>query len=77
MRNIPNMSYCAFENTESAINQLIEMVSTAVDEDCPLDMSMHERRAYNRLRDAMGVLADLMEAHNEMEASEEHLDDED
>jgi len=77
MRNYPNMSYCAFENTESAINQLIGMLSSAVDDDNPLDMSTYERRAYNLLRDAMEVLADLMEAYDEMEVSEELLVDED
>lgn len=77
MRDQPNMSYCAFENTELAVNQLIRMVSTAVDEDYLLFLSTDERRAYNRLRDAMEVLADLMEAHDEMEDSEELLVDED
>ena len=77
MRNYPNMSYCAFENTESAINQLIGMVSSAVDENYPLNLSPDEHRAYDRLRDAMEVLADLMEAYDEMEASEELLVDED
>ena len=77
MRNYPNMSYCAFENTESAINQLIGMVSSAVDENYPLDLSPDEHRAYDRLRDAMEVLTDLMEAYDEMEASEDLLVDED
>lgn len=77
MRNYPNMSYCAFENTESAVNQLIGMLSSAVDENYPLNLSTYEHRAYDRLRDAMEVLADLMEAYDEMEASEELLVDED
>lgn len=30
--NYPNMSYCAFENTNSAIRQLIDIMSDALDE---------------------------------------------
>lgn len=71
----PNMSYCAFENTKSAIEQLIDIVSVAVDEGSTLVFSDYEHRAYNRLRGAMSVLAELMDCYDE--AEEEQLIEED
>lgn len=64
MSNSPNMSYCAFENTELAVNQLIRMLSDAIENGEPLDMSTYELRAYNRMKDSLAVLIDLMEQHD-------------
>lgn len=72
MSNSPNMSYCAFENTELAVNQLIGMLSDAIDEGTPLILSDYELRAFNRMKDSLAVLIDLMEQHDDMELNDEN-----
>lgn len=50
----PNMSYCAFENTSHAMEQLIEMLETASDEgmrDFLNDMNSREKSAFNEIYD--------------------------
>ena len=48
MRNYPNMSYCMFENTQGAMNQLAEFMIEA-DLDDVLDISRTELRAMQEL----------------------------
>ena len=48
MRNYPNMSYCMFENTQGAMNQLAEFMIEA-DQDDVLDISRTELRAMQEL----------------------------
>lgn len=69
MSNYPNMSYCAFENTLSALAQLRDMLSQAVDDGEPLDFSSRdESEAYNNLHEMMEEIAGLMELHDELVA---------
>ena len=48
MSNYPNMSYCMFQNTLGAMNQLAEFMIEA-DQDDVLDMSKDEIRAMREL----------------------------
>ena len=61
----PNMSYCAFENTLSAIRQLQEMVGSAIDENETFDFSSEsEKQAFESIQYQMDVLQELMEQYN-------------
>ncbi len=48
MSNYPNMSYCMFENTQMAMDQLATFLQEA-DQDDMLDMSKSELRAMREL----------------------------
>ena len=48
MSNYPNMSYCMFENTQLAMDQLAEFLQAA-DQDDMLDISKTELRAMREL----------------------------
>ena len=48
MSNYPNMSYCMFENTQLAMDQLATFLQAA-DQDDMLDMSKSELRAMREL----------------------------
>lgn len=48
MSNYPNMSYCMFQNTQLAMDQLITFMQEA-DQDEMLDMSRDELRAMQEL----------------------------
>lgn len=48
MSNYPNMSYCMFQNTQMAMDQLITFMQEA-DQDDMLDMSRDELRAMQEL----------------------------
>jgi hypothetical protein len=58
------MSYCAFENTELEITQLIGMVSDAIDNDEGLNLNDYEKPAYRRLRRKMAELIKLMNTYD-------------
>jgi len=63
----PNMPYCAFENTLSAIRQLQNMVGNAIENDEPFDFSsIQEKQAFEELQIQMDALQELMEQYNEM-----------
>lgn len=67
MSNNPNMSYCAFENTLSALNQLRDMLAQAIDEGEPLEFSSRdEKQAYADLKEVMEEIADLQQQHDDM-----------
>ena len=46
----PNMSYCMFENTVSAMRQILEALSEA-DTKADLNFNQYEQRAYRDLKD--------------------------
>ena len=48
MSNYPNMSYCMFQNTQMAMDQLVTFMQEA-DQDDMLDMSKDELRAMQEL----------------------------
>lgn len=48
MRDYPNMSYCMFQNTQMAMDQLAEFLQEA-DQDDLLDISKDELRAMREL----------------------------
>jgi len=66
MSNYPNMSYCAFENTASAIRQLIGMMADAIDEDEPHEMtSRQEKRAFDEMHELIQSFQETLEQYNE------------
>jgi hypothetical protein len=46
----PNMSYCMFENTVSAMRQILEALVKA-DTKADLDLNQYEQQAYRNLKD--------------------------
>lgn len=70
----PNMSYCAFENTASAIDQLLDMLGDAIDEGEPMSMSTYEQMAYNRMRKLTKRLNELMDQYDDVVAAAEETE---
>jgi len=71
MSRYPNMEYCAFENTSSALDQLIEMVQIAVDEDERLTFtSSDEKHAFYYIRDKLEDLMGALDQYMELEIVE-------
>jgi len=69
----PNMSYCAFENTTLAMEQLIDMMQAARDEgvsEFVLGMSRHEAEAFRNMYEMCERL------QHELVATQEQIDDE-
>jgi hypothetical protein len=69
MHNFPNMSYCAFENTSRAMDQLAYMLEEAIREGEPLNLNQYEERAYYELYDKCQSLMDLLEQHENLKAT--------
>lgn len=65
----PNMSYCAFENTSHAIDQLIGMLSDAIDEHERLDINRYEQHYFRSMKMRAQRLVTMMEQY------EDHLED--
>ena len=71
---MPNMSYCAFENTERALRQCLAMLQEAWDEGIGLQefiesrSSREEGRSVERL---LAVAEELIEVVNMMTAADE------
>ena len=63
----PNMSYCAFENTQLALEQLHNMVSDAIDDNKPLELSSRdEEYAFENIQYTMRELMHTMERYADM-----------
>jgi len=63
----PNMSYCAFENTNMALDQLSYMVSEAIEENEPLDFSSNqEAYAFRTIRSRLQDLLEFLQEYDEM-----------
>jgi hypothetical protein len=59
------MSYCAFENTNLALDQLTDMIGEALDENEPLEMSSpYEASAFRSIRGRMQDLLDLLKEYD-------------
>jgi hypothetical protein len=78
-RDYPSMSYCAFENTGNHINQVMNMLDEALQENEPLDLNDYEKRAYSRMyeqcRNLMSLLEDHQQLVEDVAAEEDHQDD--
>jgi hypothetical protein len=62
----PNMSYCAFENTNLALDQLTYMVAEAIDDNEKLDFSSRdEEYAFRQIRYNMRDLLDLLKEYDQ------------
>ena len=60
--NSPNMSYCMFENTESALEQCVDAMANAGNID-DLDMNEKERSAFLRMHN---LCRDFLAFHEEI-----------
>lgn len=70
----PNMSYCAFENTTNAMEQIIEMMAEASQEnmtDFVSSMSRREHQAFRNMYDVCErVMAAIVDAQDQMDNEE-------
>jgi len=69
MSNYPNMSYCMFQNTQMAMDQLAEFMQEA-DMDEVLDISKDELRA---MRELVGYCEQYIRLAEEFEAKREEM----
>ena len=69
MRNYPNMSYCMFQNTQIAMDQLAEFMQEA-DEDDMMDMSKDELRA---MRELVGYCEQYLQMVEEFDSKRQEL----
>lgn len=65
-RDYPSMSYCAFENTGNHLEQVMNMLDEALQENEPLDLNDYEKRAYSRMYEQCRKLMDLLEDHQNL-----------
>jgi len=73
MRNSPNMSYCAIENTSRAVNQVAEILQGVEGHKAALDLSRREADAWYELAEGMRDLLRKMDEAEER--SEQGLDE--
>jgi hypothetical protein len=60
------MSDDTLKNTLKAMDQVYDILAGAFDERKPLDMTLSERRAYNKFRYKINELVDLMDDYENM-----------
>ena len=79
MSNFPNMSYCAFENTANAMDQVADMLDEALQANEPLDLNRHEQRPYEEMYEKCRALMELLEQHQQLveDKKAEQQDEED
>lgn len=75
MADYPNMSYCAFENTARAMDQLCQMLESALEDGEPLEFNQYEAPHYRAMFDKCQALMDLIEQHEELKADMERNHD--
>ena len=81
MSNYPNMSYCMFQNTRLAMEQLIEAMNEAVKQgpegikEFYMDMDQQEKRALTELFCAYEDFVDLAHALEDAAFEQEASDD--
>lgn len=68
MSNYPNMSYCMFENTAAAMDQIAEAVQAAIDDRELLVLSRYEDRPFNEMYDKCRALMFLLGEYDQMQA---------
>lgn len=77
--NYPNMSYCMFENTTAAIDQLVDHMSEALDggpqacREFLSDMSREELRHYHAMYD---LCKDFLQRMEELEECVDNTEEE-
>lgn len=72
MSNYPNMSYCMFQNTQMAMDQLAEFMQEA-DFDAVLDISKDELRA---MRELVGYCEQYIRLAEQFDAKRQEMLDE-
>ena len=65
-RDFPNMSYCAFENTSNAMDQVAGMVEAALESREPLELNRYEQRPFNEMHEKCRAMMALLERYQEM-----------
>jgi hypothetical protein len=76
MRDYPNMSYCAFENTSNAMDQVASMLEAAIERNEPLKLNKHEQRPYKGMRDKCLALMEILEQHQKLAEAQDGADPE-
>ena len=68
MSNYPNMSYCAVENTNSALGQVVDMISQfdSLDEFYE-SLSSYEKMAWRSLVDNVNLIRELHDEEDMMD----------
>ena len=62
-----NMSYCRFQNTVMDMQNCFNVISEALDNEEPMDLSADEQRAFERMFNLMEDMMPLMEQAMEAE----------
>ena len=65
-RDFPNMSYCAFENTSNAMDQVANMLDEALQANEPLELNRYEQRPYEGMYEKCRALMNLLEEHQQL-----------
>lgn len=68
-----NMSYCRFQNTVMDMQNCFNVISEALDNEEPMDLSADEQRAFERMVNLMEDMMPLME--QAMEAEENFVEE--
>ena len=75
-RDFPNMSYCAFENTSNAMDQVASMLGEALQANEPLELNRYEQRPYEEMYEKCRALMELLEEHQQLVEDKESQEDE-
>ena len=74
-RDFPNMSYCAFENTSNAMDQVASMLGEALQANEPLELNRYEQRPYEEMYEKCRALMELLEEHQQLVEDKESQED--
>ena len=66
MSNYPNMSYCAWENTAAAMDQVAGMLEDALDAREKMVLNQYEQRPFNEMWEKCRAMMELLERYEEM-----------
>jgi hypothetical protein len=68
MSNYPNMSYCMFENTSNAMDQIASALEDAIENNKLLELNQYEERPFTSMHDKCVSLMRLLEDYDQMQA---------
>ena len=74
-RDFPNMSYCAFENTSNAMDQVASMLEEALQANEPLELNRYEQQPYEEMYEKCRALMELLEEHQQLVEDKESQED--
>ena len=68
MSDYPNMSYCMFENTSNAMDQIASALEDAIENNELLELNAYEERPFTSMYDKCVSLMRLLEQYDDMQA---------